>query len=147
MYIKINTEDTLWEELTLDKTVESYYTTYGGDLDDLCGSWSGYTHGRITYRNKENLYHRLYGPALIDKKRQVEIWYKNGVLHRTTGGPAFRHKHIQKWYVEGKLHRLDGPAIIAEGRPKEYWIGGQKLSPKNYIKEIERRKTKNHYVW
>ena len=77
-------------------------------------------HGHdVLYINKNKKLHRLYGPAYISEMFGVEGWYK-----------------------DGELHRIDGPAVNCIARPKEYWIGGQKWSPKRYKKEIERRKRK-----
>ncbi len=95
----------------------------------------------IVYYNNDRQKHRKYGPAHISHIYDFEAWYINGELHRI-GGPARRHKDSRWWFVEGKLHRLDGPAVDMKGHPREYWINGQKLSPKEYKKEIERRKRK-----
>lgn len=91
--------------------------------------------------NSNGLRHRIYGPAYISCRYKVEEWYKDGELHRE-GGPARTHNNSRFWYMDGKLHRLDGPAVEDTGRPKEFWIGGQRLSPKEYKKEIARRKRK-----
>ena len=95
----------------------------------------------IAYRNKEGEYHRIYGPAYISNIYELEIWYKDGEYHRIDG-PAVRHKNNVVYYVEGKLHRLDGAAVIEGGGPKQFWIEGRKYSPKEYKKEISRRKRK-----
>jgi hypothetical protein len=98
----------------------------------------------IVYKNSERKLHRIYGPAYISRKYDIEIWYKDGRYHREDG-PAITHKNNKVWYYEGKLHRIGGPAIDTKGGPKEYYIHGWKLSPKEYKKEIERRKRKGHY--
>jgi hypothetical protein len=103
--------------------------------------WSRNSHKDLEYRNAEGNLHRIYGPAYISTYYKIEEWRKDGELHRI-GGPARTHKDSEWYYVDGKLHRLDGPAVNAKGHPKEYWIGGQQWSPKNYKKEIERRKRK-----
>lgn len=90
---------------------------------------------------KENQYHRLFGPAYINGFYDIESWHKEGQLHRLDG-PAYRHKKVKLWYKDGLLHRLDGPAVDMPAHPKEYWIGGQRWSPKLYKKEIARRKRK-----
>lgn len=95
----------------------------------------------IVYRNANGNYHRLHGPAYISRNYNYEIWYKDGLMHREDG-PAFTHNKNEYYFQNGKLHRLDGPAVITKGGPKEYWIDGQKLSPKYYKLEIERRKKK-----
>lgn len=93
------------------------------------------------YKNADGKLHRIYGPAYTSPYYKVEEWYKDGDLHRI-GGPARTHKDSKWYYQDGKLHNLYGPAVDAKGRPKEYWIGGQQLSPKEYKKEIARRKRK-----
>jgi hypothetical protein len=98
-------------------------------------------HYDVEYRNTEGKRHRLYGPAYISTKYHIEEWYKDGKRHRE-GGPAFIHKNNRVWFYEDKLHNLDGPAVIEGGGPKQYWIMGQRMSEKEYKKEIERRKRK-----
>jgi hypothetical protein len=95
------------------------------------------------WTNDKGEKHRIYGPAVrvLDKKYHLVEWYKEDKLHRLDG-PARVHRDNMFWYKEGKLHRLDGPAIIERAGPKQYWIEGQKLSPKEYKKEIARRKRK-----
>jgi len=135
-------QDALYEALTLNRTLcvatmPPYYgyKNYGYDR------W--WTSGvDIVYLNQEGKKHRIYGPAYISKKYDIEEWHKNGVFHRE-GGPAVRHRKNMYWFKEGVLHRLDGPAIDTGGGPKEYWVDGQQLSPKEYKKEIARRNRKN----
>ena len=105
-------------------------------------SYSKYSHSnnQISYYY-EGVRHRLHGPAIINLEYDCEFWLKMNIFHRDDG-PAYRHKRTLKWYVDGFLHRLDGPAVMPGGAPKEYWIGGQRMSPKNYKLEIERRKRK-----
>jgi|ADurb_H2B_01_Slu_FD_contig_101_79052_length_3680_multi_3_in_0_out_0_2 hypothetical protein len=143
MTTEIDELDRLYEALTIEgKKVSpecpSYYCR-----GRMIGGWWGRNGLRddLEYRNSENNLHRIYGPAYISYNYKIEEWYKDGELHRLNG-PARTHKDNKWYYVEGKLHRLDGPAVDASGRRKEYWIGGQQLSPKNYKKEIERRKRK-----
>jgi hypothetical protein len=93
----------------------------------------------IEYRNHGGKLHRIYGPAYISQKYKIQEWHKDGLRHREHG-PAYIHKDNKVWFFEGKLHRLDGPAVIEGGGPKQYWINGQRLSPKEYKKEITRRK-------
>lgn len=159
--IKLTEEDRTWEAFSLTRQIEDaespdYY--WENSFDPKPWSWDNETskmpykagfyqlkraYGRkqISYYNKEHVRHRIFGPAIINPAYDAEFWLKDGFFHRE-GGPAYKERHILKWYVDGKLHRLDGPAIIANGHPKEYWIGGQRWSPKNYKKEIERRKRK-----
>lgn len=136
----------LYESLTLEKVIED---TNGVDMYAGRGcfsSWWAYPkRGRTTiYFNQDGQKHRLYGPAILSPHYDLEEWYKEGKLHRE-GGPARRHRQNTWWFHEGKLHRTDGPAVIIGGHPKEYWIHGEKYSPKEYKKEIARRKNKGHY--
>ena len=143
-------EDALFEALTIEREacnpIRPHYYVRGKMWEDW---WSPrYSGGAldIIYHKPEQVgkkikLHRIYGPAHISKKHDFEGWYKDGELHREDG-PAYRHKNSKFWFLEGKLHRLDGPAVDATGHPKEYWINGQKWSPKNYKKEIERMKRK-----
>ena len=135
-------EDALFEALTITREFKSpssplYYC--GGHM---FGNW-GTRKGKhdIVYYNKEKQLHRIYGPAYISENYNIEGWYKDGELHRVDG-PAYKHKNNEYWFYEGELHRLDGPAVNSPGLPKQYWIHGQRLSPKEYKKEIERRKRK-----
>lgn len=135
--------DKLYEALTINHAMEDARSPPQGGWG-LCGWWGGYTWkcktGKdIVYRNNEGLMHRVYGPAYVSTVYDVEIWYKDGKYHREDG-PAIRHKNNALWYVDGKRHRLDGPAVVQGGGPKEFWIDGQKLPPKEYKKEIERRR-------
>ena len=95
----------------------------------------------IAYYDSDKRLHRIYGPAHISTYYKYEMWYLHGDLHRV-GGPAVILKNGELWFQNDRPHRLDGPAISGAGRKKEYWINGQKLSPKIYKLEIERRKRK-----
>lgn len=95
----------------------------------------------IVYRNAEGKMHRIYGPAYFSRIYNLEQWYKDGLRHREDG-PAYIHNKNKVWFYEDKLHRLDGPAVTELGGPKQYWIHGQRLPPKEYKKEIARRKRK-----
>lgn len=137
----------LLEQLTIDYVLEAAITPPFGGFLPYNISYRGYYWAHPTgfdkvYRDKDGKYHKIYGPAYISNIYDIEIWYKHGLYHRNDGGPALRHKSTFLWYQEDKLHRLDGPAVVSKGNPKEYWINGQKLSPKEYKKEIDRRKRK-----
>ncbi len=95
----------------------------------------------IVHMNAEGKRHRIYGPAYVSQKYNIEEWWKDGMRHRE-GGPAYTHNDNKVWFYEDKLHRLDGPAVIEGGGPKQYWIMGQRMSEKEYKKEIARRKRK-----
>jgi hypothetical protein len=141
--------DRLFEALVINRQIEEAICPpcYGFDckwgdpdsyrwhMQNLAGKWD------IVYRNKDGVKHRIYGPAYVSKHYNIEEWFKDGVYHRV-GGPAIQHNNNEYWYENGKKHRLDGPAIITDGSPRQYWIDGQKLSPKEYKKEIARRKKK-----
>lgn len=138
--------DRLYEELTINKELIPPQGPPCGGYGGSWHRWSYWNWGKrtefldIKYTNADGKLHRLYGPAYISRNYDVELWYKNGVFHREDG-PAIRHKDKTfLYYYEGKLHRLDGPAIVERAGPKQFWIMGQKLSPKEYKKEIERRK-------
>ncbi len=142
--------DTLYEELMLEKVYSSpKMPPVGGFVmphewwyfEDRCARVTSKIPKDLTYLNCDGEKHRLSGPAYINRAYDITIWYKNGQYHRN-GGPALVHKNTKIWFYEGKLHNLNGPAIITTGGPKEYWIQGQKYSPKEYQKEIKRRKRK-----
>ena len=137
--------DRLIEALTIERSLEDAISPPYGGYNGGHTRWLGYQWkikgNDIVYRNTDGKLHRIFGPAYISENYDVEIWYKNGQYHRI-GGPAIRHKQCFLWYEEGKLHRLDGPAVMDPGGPKQFWIAGQRLSPKDYKKEISRRKRK-----
>lgn len=142
MTTEIDELDRLYEALTIEgKKVSPQGPMYYRCGRMISGWWCRGLRDDLEYRNSENNLHRIYGPAYISSNYKVEEWYKNGELHRANG-PARTHNDNKWYYTDGKLHRLDGPAVDAKGHPKEYWIDGQQLSPKNYRKEIERRKRK-----
>lgn len=138
----VNNElDELFEKLTSKKLlIQAKSPPFGGyNGANTWYSWSWTASGfDIEYKNAAGKRHRIWGPAYISKKYDIEIWYKNGEYHRENG-PAITHKNNFLWYYGGKLHNLQGPAIDTGGGPKQYWINGQKLSPKEYKKEIARR--------
>lgn len=93
------------------------------------------------YINAEGKRHRIHGPALINSAYNIEEWYKNGEYHRLNG-PAVSHSGNYYWYKNGEYHRLGGPAVETKFGPKQYWINGQRYSPKEYKKEMKRRERK-----
>ncbi len=135
----------LWEELTLTRHVRPGESPPYGGFGGSHPRWSGHTWGvggnDVVYTNQEGKMHRIYGPAYVSNRHQMEKWYKEGQYHRI-GGPAVMHKGTLLWYKEGKLHNLEGPAVIEKAGPKQYWIEGNRLSPKEFKKEIERRRRK-----
>ena len=141
-----NDIDKLFELLSISHINEEICIPHGGWVPrDIDGYKYRYNWGLITsalvYKNAAGYYHRLYGPAVVCKAYGLEMWFKDGVFHRD-GGPCLTHKTTQYWALNGVLHCLSGPAVLSPVRPKEFWINGQKLSPKEYKKEISRRKRK-----
>lgn len=140
---EFDSQDALFETLMIEKLFELAKSPPMGGYNSAHILWQGYcwrVDGHdIAYRNNDNQYHRLYGPAYISKNYDIEIWFKDGEYHRI-GGPAIKHKNNFLWYQDGKLHNLNGPAIIDGGGPCQYWIEGRKYSPKEYKKEIARRR-------
>jgi hypothetical protein len=139
--------DKLYESLTLTPKFEKvhwvpyggYGTTHKSNSNFWYGGWT--TSETVSYRNELGQLHRLYGPAHVNIDYDVEMWKKAGEFHRTDG-PALRQRMNQFWYEDGVLHRIDGPAVVHLGGPKQYWIRGVKYSPKEYKKEISRRRRK-----
>lgn len=139
-------EDALFETLTLRRDIIGDYGPPYGGFGGAHTHWS-YGYGTPTrkevWTNDKGQKHRIYGPAVtvLDKRYHLVEWYKEGELHRIDG-PARVHNANAFWYKDGKLHCLCGPAVIEKAGPKQYWIEGQRLSPKEYKKEIARRKRK-----
>jgi hypothetical protein len=82
--------------------------------------------------------HNDNGPALTSGN--TKEYYKDGRLHRVEG-PARSSPDSLMWYCNGVLHNMSGPAVVANGRPLEYWIEGIRV-PKvmlDIIKEHFRR--------
>lgn len=149
-----DTAGEIFEALTIEKIavppLTPPFTGYGSRPEywDWWGSrWSAhaYKNGEkytdIEYKNLDGKRHRIYGPAYISKRYDIQEWYKDGERHRV-GAPAFIHKNNRVWFCEGKLHNLEGPAVIEGGGPKQYWIEGVRYSKKQYEWEIRRRKRK-----
>jgi len=142
----------LFEALSIDRRIEPAMTPPFQGYGDNPEWWNYYggpypaarpglpePRPDIIYLNTEGKRHRIYGPAYVSQKYNIEEWWKDGIRHRI-GGPAYIHNNNMVWFVDGVLHRLDGPAVLEGGGPKQYWIEGKRLSPKEYKKEIARRK-------
>lgn len=158
---KILPEDITFETFVLNRTVGlptapdcdwgfdgNYITKHSGRIRQFIYSYVGASRRKkmeIMYKNSDGIIHREFGPAIINEAYDCEFWLFDGVLHRDNG-PAYRHAQTYKWYRHGILHRTDGPAVTSKGEPPEYWIDGQKYSPKEYKKEIKRRQRKGHYA-
>ncbi len=137
--------DALYEALTIRRELEPAISPPYGGYNGNHYWWAGYqwkVDGYDTvYRNKEGKMHRTYGPAYISTNYDIEIWYRDGEYHREDG-PAIKHKNNLIWYRDGKMHNLHGPAVVTPAGPRQYWIEGRKYSPKEYKKEIARRRRK-----
>ena len=148
----MNGIDALFEELTLIREEvwpESVdFTSFSGDLKNwswyggafpLPPAWNPKNLRDIIYYNKKGERHKTSGPAYISKLYDIEIWYKNGLMHRE-GAPAYRHRSNFVWFKEGRPHNLEGPAVVERGGPLQYWIDGVKYTRKQYKWEIARRR-------
>lgn len=91
------------------------------------------TEGFVAYK-KNDEYHRVGGPAFIDKNGKVESWYLNGRRHRIDG-PAYTNNGVRHWYLNGVRHRTDGPAITT-GKHEEYWVHGKIFSKEEFDKHF-----------
>ena len=142
----MNSEDALFETLTLNRDIIGGdgppYGGYGGAHLRWSYGYGGSTKMEV-WTNDKGQKHRIYGPAVrtLDPKYHLVEWYKEGKLHRLDG-PARVHNNNMFWYKEGELHCLCGPAVIEQAGPKQYWIDGRRWPPKEYKKEIARRRRK-----
>ena len=59
-------------------------------------------------------------------KHEIQIWKKNGKLHREDG-PAITDSNGTKfWYLNGERHREDGPAVIYYDGTEVWWVDGKR---------------------
>jgi hypothetical protein len=86
----------------------------------------------MIYRNKQNEFHRLDGPA-VEYTDGTKLWYVNGQFHRKDGPAIEFADGSVGWFLNGKYHRLDGPAVENVNGYKEWWIDGIRCSEKNYL--------------
>ena len=90
---------------------------------------------RTNYYNDKGEYHRLDGPAAIDKNGP-KCWCKNGRLHREDG-PAIEFSNGDKWwYINGvgyteEQHKELIQKVTIDG--KEYYKYEIKEALKQYI--------------
>jgi hypothetical protein len=133
-------EDRLYETLALNREIICDRNPF---LWQGYGYQSSYVNSSTTirYTNLKGQLHREFGPAFYCKRFKFELWYINGLAHRDNG-PSFVHNKLSIWYKEGMRHRDDGPAVVDPAGPKQYYLDGQKYSPKEYKKEVTRRKRK-----
>jgi len=71
----------------------------------------------------------LHAPARRLLSDGTQVWYLDGVLHRTDGPAIVYAEGTEVWCLFGVRHRTDGPAVI---RPDgtEVWIyNGVQISP------------------
>lgn len=84
---------------------------------------------------QEGVHHREGKPAVVGDKGS-EMWYSNGMISRTDGGPAITvyisigGKRVceQQWRVNNDAHRVDGAAIVRSNGEEEYWLGGKQVN-------------------
>jgi len=61
--------------------------------------------------NKNNLFHRLNGPAIFYKDNSWILWYKNGYPHRENGPAIYlkdeSYRFGKEWYYEGKFIKCE----------------------------------------
>ena len=98
--------------------------------DALIEALSGYIEtgpdGTVRHYNSSGKLHRIGGPAAIFADG-TEIWYQNGVLHRTDGPAVFDPQSLaEEYWVNGELHRTDGPAIRTPDGSLHWFIHNQK---------------------
>ncbi len=65
---------------------------------------------RVEYRNDNNQFHRLDGPAR-EWSNGSKHWYVDGKLHRLDGPAVEWSNGSKEWHVNGELHRENGPAV------------------------------------
>jgi hypothetical protein len=85
-----------------------YFAGYSSFNEFECNEqeYKNYKYWLIEYRNENNKYHRLDGPAR--EYSDGEKW----------------------WYKNGKFHRLDGPAIEYSTCHKSYYFNGKQIDVK-----------------
>jgi hypothetical protein len=86
-------------------------------------------------------YHRLDGPAYIDKNGS-QYWCVNGLFHRTDGPAIINTDGSQEWYTKGVFHRTYGPAVVNTDGSNEWWINGR-----NITKEVNDWMRKQKVTW
>ena len=89
---------------------------------------------------KDKKVHRTDGPAIIRNNNKTQLWFVNGLLHRSDDLPAIQYfsedfewinnknKGIcGQWWVNGKRHRdNDLPAVVFGDIHREWWVDGQR---------------------
>lgn len=86
--------------------------------EDYCGVTIWYKDPALTIR------HRDQAPAITDETGQMQMWYQNGLRHRTDGPAVITLCGNWAYYTNDQLHRINGPALVADGIA-QYWVNGQ----------------------
>jgi hypothetical protein len=81
--------------------------------------------GTKIWRKKDDLLHRLDGPA-IEYSSGAKEWWQNGKFHRLDGPAVEYPSGTKEWFQDGKIHRLDGPARERKNGTKEWWQNGKR---------------------
>lgn len=87
--------------------------------------------GAITRWYKNDLIHRINGPATIAKNGSKR-WYQNGLIHRVDAPACFWNNGNLEWYFEGQRHCETGPALILPGRLVEWYLFGVKYTEEDF---------------
>lgn len=62
-------------------------------------------HGDISWRNNEQVYHRVNGPA-VQNANGTEVWFIDDIIHRERG-PALMYPNGEKqWWRHGELIKV-----------------------------------------
>jgi hypothetical protein len=105
------------------------------------------TPNKIEYRTKRGRLHRMDGPAVINKVRGTEEWWRNGRRHRLKGPAIYEtnpgEDYEEQWFRKGKKHRVGGAAVTTyrtwNGVEKyQYWLLGEEYDHKEYKMVVRR---------
>lgn len=80
-----------------------------------------------SWRAADGTYHRVGGPAIINKALGYSYWYNYGKLHRTDGPAVISEGEDgrREWWYNGQRHNSNGPALVYNnGYRKEWWYLG-----------------------
>lgn len=75
---------------------------------------------------KNDLRHRVDGPAIKWRRGIYNMWFLNGLLHRLDGPAVELDDNYCEWWAYGVRHRLNGPAIVCR-EYGERWEYGKKI--------------------
>ena len=65
----------------------------------------------------------------ITRPDGTQVWYLNGLRHRTDGPAAIYPNGYQAWYLNDLRHREDGPAIIRPDGTQVWYLNGIRIDP------------------